>query len=59
MTSVTNPRGLNYSIGNGLRGEFARVNTLIATLEERLKVVEAKSAAQAMYPHLPSAMDNK
>lgn len=48
MTSVTNPRGLNYSIGNGLRAEFNRVNALLATLEERLKVVETKSAAQAI-----------
>jgi hypothetical protein len=46
MTSVTNPRGLNYSIGNGLRGEFARVNNLITSLEERIKVLETKGAIQ-------------
>jgi len=46
MTSVTNPRGLNYSIGNGLRGEFARVNNLITSLEERIKVLETKGAVQ-------------
>jgi hypothetical protein len=48
MTSVTNPRGLNYSIGNGLRAEFNRVNTLISTLEERLKVLETKGAIQGL-----------
>ena len=46
MSSVTTQRGLNYSIGNGLRGEFTRINAQIGLLEERIKVMETKAALQ-------------
>lgn len=46
MSSVTTQRGLNYSIGNGLRGEFTRLNNQISQLEERLKAIETRGASQ-------------
>jgi hypothetical protein len=46
MSSVINQRGLNYSIGNGVRAEFGRVTAQLALLEERLKILETKTAQQ-------------
>ena len=46
MSSVIDQRGLNYSIGNGLRAEFGRVNAQLTLLEERLKILETKTGLQ-------------
>jgi len=48
MTSVTNPRGMTYSIQNGLRMEFSRLNNQITTLEARLKALESKGTGQVL-----------
>jgi hypothetical protein len=46
MSSVINQRGLNYSIGNGVRAEFGRVTAQLALLEQRLKALETKAVVQ-------------
>jgi hypothetical protein len=46
MSSVINQRGLNYSIGNGVRAEFGRLTTQITLLEGRIKALEAKTVQQ-------------
>jgi hypothetical protein len=46
MSSVT-ATSRSFS-GNGVRAEFNRVNALITTLEQRLKVLEAKGATQGL-----------
>jgi len=46
MSSVINQRGLNYSIGNGVRAEFGRLTAQLALLEGRLKALEAKTVQQ-------------
>ena len=63
MSSVTTQRGLNYSIGNGLRAEFTRINAQIGLLEERIKVMETKAALQGppgpAGPQGPAGADGK
>ena len=46
MSSVINQRGLNYSIGNGVRTEFGRLTAQITLLEGRIKALEAKTVQQ-------------